>query len=162
MFLRNSIFLFWLCLLFLRIPFSNEPISSVYGELSIDKIHLQETIYKIGTEQNDLKFGLYLSPDSIDLEEENSQLIIASHSGNAKTSYFKNLDQLDVQDEIQIQRGKITYFYRVIEKYYEKKDGMLAIKKPLGDSLALITCTKNKLDLQTVVLAICTGKGEKM
>ena len=61
-------------------------------------------------------------------------------------------------DKITIFREKVYYYFVVTDIYREKKDGQISIKKPNGLSLALVTCTKNTNDYQTVVIARNVGK----
>ena len=128
-----------------------------YAVLEIPKIKLQETIYQKDSKYNDLKYGLYILQES-NIEEN---LIIASHSGTAKTSYFKNLDQLKLEDEIRIIKDNNIYLFKIINIYEERKDGKINVQRYNSTTLTLITCKKNTNDLHLVISAICTGKLEK-
>lgn len=160
MFLKSN-FLVWLCILFLfHMPAEFEH-KEVYASLVIPKIHLKADIYSKNAAENTLKHGIYLAKESRYLEEEQSMLILASHSGNSSISLFKHLEQLKLNDVVRIERKDKLYFYKISSIYYEKKDGILSIKKPSEDSLALITCTKNSNTLQVVYIATRTGMMEK-
>lgn len=158
MFVRNSYFIISFILALLL---SKDKINEQYATLNIPVINLEEKIYQKDSEYNSLKHGLYLLPESTNLENNNSNIIIASHSGNAKTSYFKNLNQLKINDEIKIIKENNIYIYKVIKIYNEIKDGNINIKKYNIPTLTLVTCQKGTNDLQLVISAIYTGKLEK-
>ena len=157
MFLRNSLFLS-LLLFWLLGPTEKMEQESVYAELSIPKLELKENIYLKDSKYNDLNHGLYLLPESDYLFDEDSQMIVLSHSGNSSISHFKDLDQVMIHDKIVVTTTNVTYFFKVMDIYAEKKDGKIAIKKPREMSLVLVTCTKYTNDLQTVVIAKNVGK----
>ena len=156
MFVKNS---YWLISIILALILSENKIKVQYqyATLEIPKIKLQETIYQKDSEYNDLKYGLYILPES-NIKEN---LIIASHSGSAKISYFKNLDQLKIEDEIRIVKNNDIYLFKIIDIYEEKKDGSVNIKKYNSATLTLITCKKNTNDLHLIISTIFTGKLEK-
>lgn len=156
MFLRNSL-LFFILLFWFWGP-SSKPQEDVYAELFIPKLELREKIYFKESKWNDLNQGLYLLPTSDYLEEESSQMIVLSHSGNSRISYFKDLDKLAIHDKIVVNLDDAIYFFKIMDIYEEKKDGTIAVKKPDEMSLVLVTCTKYTNDLQTIVLAKNTGK----
>ncbi len=137
---------------------SNED---VYGTLIISSINLKEKIYAKNSLYNELKYGLYLHPISTDLKSEFSNIIIASHSGNADISYFKNLDKLKINDEIKIISKKKTFLFRIINIYEDKKDGNVKINRYNTKTLSLVTCKKNTTDLHLIISAVYQGKLEK-
>ena len=49
--------------------------------------------------------------------EDNSNIILASHSGNSKISYFKNLKKLKLNSELYIYYQDIKYIYELIDIY---------------------------------------------
>lgn len=158
MFVKNSYFIISIIFVFLL---SKDKIDEQYATLDIPKINLAEKIYQKDSKYNNLKHGLYFLPESTMLENNNSNIIIASHSGNAKTSYFKNLEQLKINDEIKLIKENSIYIYKVIKIYNEVKDGNINIKKYNIPTLTLVTCQKYSTDLHLVVSAIYIGKLEK-
>jgi len=162
MVLKSSFVLFAIVFLFWGSVPSKGAMEEVYATLSIPSLELQEPIYLKESKYNDLQYGLYLLPSADYLEGDSSQMIVLSHSGNSKISYFKDLDLLRIQDRIVVSLKETVYFFKVLDIYQEEKDGEIAIKKPKEMSLVLVTCTKYTDHLQTVVIAKNVGKLIKM
>ena len=86
-------------------------------------------------------------------DEVNGNVILAAHSGNARISYFRNLDKLNIGDEISIDYKSNIYKYRVSDIYLIDKNGKAEIIRNINKStLTLITCKHNKKK-QIVVIA---------
>ncbi len=132
-----------------------------YATLNIANIDLKVKVYKKNSKYNKLKYGLYLHPKSTDLDNDSANIILASHSGNAKISYFKNLDKLKINDEIKINYNNETYLFRIVNIYEDKKDGDVVINRYNTKTLSLVTCKKNTSDLHLIISAIYSGKLEK-
>lgn len=162
MFVKNSYFFISLviALIFLNIN-QNKFNEDTYAILKIPAIKLEEKIYHKNSKFNNLNYGLYFLPESTDIEDEEANLIIASHSGNSKISYFKDLENLQINDEIKIVYKKEIYIFRIINIYLEKKDGLININRYNTKTLSLVTCKKNTPDLHYVISAIYNGKLEK-
>ncbi len=74
-------------------------------------------------------------------DKEKSNLILASHSGTARISYFKNLDKLIVGDEVIINYRNNIYTYKVARVYDVNKNGKAnLIYNKNKNNLILITC----------------------
>ena len=97
--------------------------------LLIDKIKLSENIPDKESNTNDVKYGLSLLNESDQFPHENGIMIIASHSGNSKISYFKYLDELVIGDDIDVYYDGITYKYKINNIYEINKTGELKINK---------------------------------
>ncbi|HOB25887.1 MAG TPA: sortase [Bacilli bacterium] len=119
--------------------------------LLIDKINLSENIPDKESNTNDVKYGLSLLNESDQFPHENGIMIIASHSGNSKISYFKYLDELVIGDDIDVYYDGITYKYEINNIYEINKTGKLKINKKINETkIVLITCKKNTKDRQMV------------
>ena len=93
-------------------------------------------------------------PESKYPDVKKGNLIIAGHSGNYNNSYFANLYKLEVSDKIKIHYKNKKYTYKIVNIYYEEKDGDVRIfRNKEKTTLTLITCTKNSKKLQTVYIA---------
>ena len=93
MFLKNSFVFLFLSLFVSGFGGSVSIEKQKYATLSIPKIKLEESIFEQDSKYNRLNRGIYWFPSSY-LEEEQGQMILLSHSGNAKISLFKDLDAL--------------------------------------------------------------------
>ena len=124
------------------------------GIIDIPKISLYKGFYNKTSNLNNVKFNLYVHPESTYPDIEKGNLIIAGHSGNYNNSYFANLYQLVNDDIIIIHYNSLKYTYKITNIYYEKKTGSVRIfRNEEKTTLTLITCTKDDSNHQTVYIA---------
>ena len=76
-------------------------------------------------------------------------IIVASHSGNCDVCYFNRLDELDINDEIYVYKDNIKYIYKIVY-IIEKKKNTFKIDDSIN-TITLITCKKNKDDIQLII-----------
>ena len=137
---------------------NNEVNNNVYedylGIIDIKKINLYKGFYDKNSKLNNVKFNLYVLPESTYPDIEKGNLIIAGHSGNYNNSYFANLYKLVIDDTIIIHYNGLTYTYKIVNIYYEAKDGDVRIFRDKNETvLTLITCTKDDKYHQTIYIA---------
>jgi LPXTG-site transpeptidase (sortase) family protein len=77
-------------------------------------------------------------------DQRYGNVMLAAHSGNARVSYFKNLNKLEMDDNVSISyKGKI-YNYKVVNIYDIEKTGKAQIIRNKNVStLTLVTCRHN-------------------
>lgn len=165
---RNSLLIFFLLLISINY-FNNNIIKSIsaknkihyieykekkeeyLGILEIPKINLKKEFYDYLSTNNNVNKNIEVIETSKMPNEKNSNLILASHSGNSKISYFKNLHKLKEKDEAIIYYNGRKYVYQLLYVYSELKDGSLSIRKEKNTTnLTLITCDKKNNSLQNV------------
>ena len=128
------------------------------GVIDIPKINLYKGFYSKTSNLNNVKFNLYVLPESTYPDIEKGNLIIAGHSGNYSNSYFANLYELIIDDTITIHYNNLKYIYKIVNIYYEKKTGMVRILRDKEKTtLTLITCTYNDDSSQTIYIAELMG-----
>ena len=128
------------------------------GVIDIPKINLYKGFYSKTSNLNNVKFNLYVLPESTYPDTEKGNLIIAGHSGNYSNSYFANLYELIIDDTITIHYNNLKYIYKIVNIYYEKKTGMVRILRDKEKTtLTLITCTYNDDSSQTIYIAELIG-----
>ena len=121
--------------------------------LKIPKIDLERGLVDPKSYLNDVKYNLEIVDGSSMPDIKNSNLIIASHSGTARISYFRNLNKLSINDEILLIYKNKTYKYKVSNKYEIEKTGTAKILRDKNKTtITLITC-KYKTNKQIVVIA---------
>ena len=121
--------------------------------LKIPKIDLERGLVDPKSYLNDVKYNLEIVEGSSMPDIKNSNLIIASHSGTARISYFRNLNKLSINDEILLIYKSKTYKYKVSNKYEIEKTGTAKIiREKNTTTLTLITC-KYRTNKQIVVIA---------
>ena len=109
--------------------------------IKIPKINLEKGLVEPSSDLNNIKYGIQILKDSSMPDKEKSNLILASHSGTARISYFKNLDKLVVGDEVIINYRNNIYTYKVARVYDVNKNGKAnLIYNKNKNNLILITC----------------------
>lgn len=133
------------------------PVTPTYepyaGTLEIPKIGFSKGFYKKESNLNNVKFNLKILPQSNYPDEDKGNVIIIGHSGNYNNSYFANLYKLAEEDTAIIKYNNITYTYKIVNIYTDKKDGTITIyRDETKNCLTLITCTKDDETTQTVYI----------
>lgn len=122
------------------------------GILEIKSIKLKRGFYDINSKLNDVDKNIEVIESSLMPNIKNSNLILASHSGNSDISYFKNLDKLKLGDIASVYYHKNKYDYKLVNYYEVIKSGKVQIIKNNDvNNLTLITCKKNS-DKQIVYI----------
>ena len=121
--------------------------------LKIPKIGLERGFYDKNSKLNNVDYNILFHKESDYPDEENSNVILASHSGTSSISYFKNLYLLEKNDIAYLTYNGKTYTYKIVNIYYEAKDGDVAIyRNNKKSTLTLITCTKDDNSKQTIYI----------
>ena len=121
--------------------------------IEIPKINLKKGFFNINSIYNNVNYGIEIIKDSIMPNESNSNLILASHSGNSRASYFNNINKLALNDHIYIYYDNIKYTYKIINIYSIEKNGYLNINNDKNNTLTLITC-KKRTNKQLIIIGI--------
>lgn len=122
--------------------------------LEIPKINLKRGLYSLESEKNNVKYNIEILSESKMPEEKNSNLILASHSGNAKNAYFKNLKDLELNDISYIYYNNKKYTYKVTNIYEVEKDGSAEIIRNVNNNtLTMITCNQEDKTKQIVIIS---------
>lgn len=125
-----------------------------FGVIDIPKIGLYKGFYNKNSSLNNVKFNLYLLPESNNPDVKGGNLIIAGHSGNYNNSYFGNLYKLEINDTIIIHYNNLKYVYKIDNIYNEEKNGTVRIfRNSNKTTLTLITCTKDDDYHQTIYIS---------
>lgn len=112
--------------------------------LKIPKIKLERGLVEPSSYLNNVKYNLQWIDGSSMPDQVNGNVIIAGHSGSARVSYFRKLDQLVIGDSVSIDYKNITYNYKVVDIYDIEKTGTVEIiKNKNTTTLTLITCRHN-------------------
>lgn len=125
-----------------------KPIATIV----IDKINLNEHLYEINSPQNTIEKHVSFLKQSDYPDKENGTVIILAHSGTGKLAYFKNLDKLEINDNVTLKYKK-NYYYKVVKITEYKKDGTLRFKNKKNVSqLVLTTCKPNDNKKQLTII----------
>ena len=139
---------------------SNNKVKENYiAYIEIPKINLKQGLFDLNDSNNNVDKSIQTIYPSDWPDKENSNLILASHSGNSQISYFKNLYQLTKNDTVNIYYKNIKYIYNIENIYTTPKNGQIPIYRNTNKTtITLITCTKNNNELQTVYIGYLINK----
>ena len=124
------------------------------GNIKIPKIGLEKPLYTIDSEKNNVEENVTILKESMNPKDENSIVFIAAHSGTSEVSYFNNLDQLDINDEIEFQYENNTYTYQITHIWEQTKDGYIRGRRENKRQLVLTTCCPQKDNCQLIINSI--------
>ena len=108
--------------------------------LEIPKINLKQGIYSKDDERNTIDKNVSILKESIKINNQNSILMLAAHSGNSIYSYFNDLNKLELNDEIFIYYEKQKYIYKIKNIYEMSKSNSMKLPMIIGNKIILITC----------------------
>lgn len=124
------------------IKISND--NSYFMILEIPKINIKKGLYNINSKYNNVNYGIEILKESEVPNKESTNLILASHSGNSRISYFKHINKLIIGDKVYIYYNGIKYEYKIYDVYQKEKDGTIIINDSQDNKIILITCVDNK------------------
>ena len=132
--------------------------SKYLGVLEIPKIGLKRGFYNVGSKYNNVEYNVTMVEGSNLPDEENSNLILIAHSGDAYISYFAYLWRLNVGDHAYITYNGNKYDYQIVNIYEVDKNGVAVINRNINKkTLTMITCTKDNDFKQTVYISELVG-----
>ena len=124
------------------------------GILEIPKINFKRGFVSPNSKYNNISYNVAIIERSTFPNVDKGNFILAAHSGVGEKAYFKNLYKLNTGDMAYITYGNKEYKYKIARIYTQKKTGKLTIyRNPDKTCLTLITCTKDRDDLQTIYVA---------
>lgn len=121
------------------------------AKLIIPKINLENDLYDIGTKENNVDRNVTLLEPSVFPDMEQSILFIAAHSGSGDIAYFKNLDMLKLNDEVNFIYKNNNYTYKIVDIFEEEKDGDIEINRISTHQLVLTTCSEKHKGMQLII-----------
>ena len=146
-------------------PNTNEKIKVTYsyiGTLEIPKLKLNKGFLNIDSPYNNVDRNVTVINNSTYPDEENSNLILAAHSGNCSICFFDKLYKLSLKDKATINYKGYKYTYVLKDIYNVKKTGKVEIRRNKKKTvLTLITCTHNSDTEQTVYIFELDKKEKK-
>ena len=112
--------------------------------IKIPKIKLEKGLCKKGSYCNNVNQNIQILKESSYPDVANGNFILAGHSGNGRTAYFRNVYKLEKDDEISIIYGGFEYKYKIVNIYDIEKTGTASIvRNREKTTLTLITCRHN-------------------
>lgn len=115
--------------------------------LEVPSVNIKRGVLDINNKYNNAKYNIEL------IRENENNIVLAAHNGNYPNSYFGNLKNIELGDEIKYYKDGIMYTYIYSESYDIKKNGYADIYRNRDKkSIILITCKDNTNDAQTVYI----------
>lgn len=118
-----------------------EDVINYIAVLEIPKINLKRGLVDKVSKYNDVDINIYtLKESTFPNEQNNSHVILASHSGSGYHSYFRKLNNLEKEDQVYLYYENIKYIYEITDRYEVEKTGTVNLRQTTGSDITLITC----------------------
>ena len=132
----------------------SKPINKIsyIGVLKIDKINLERGFVDKNSPYNNVDINIQTLKESNMPDVDKGNVILAGHSGNGKTAYFRNLYKLVKDDNVSVFYNGYEYRYKVVNIYDIDKTGTAHIVRNANkNTLTLITC-RDKTEKQIIII----------
>lgn len=126
--------------------------SDYIGVISIPKIDLKKGLVSPSSKYNKIDYNIEILKESIILGGEVKHLFLAAHSGNSNISFFRNLNKIQLEDEVVLDYEGRTYKYLVNEIKEVNKTGSVELELDYQDGLILMTCKRGE---KKQIVVIC-------
>lgn len=127
--------------------------------LKIPKINLEKGLVGKNSIDNNINKNIQILKEADMPDKENGNLILAAHSGNSIIGYFRELDKLQITDEVIIFYEGYEYRYKIVNIYDVEKTGTAhIIRNANKNTLTLITC-RDGTEKQIIIICELMWKG---
>ena len=121
-----------------------EPKTEYVAVIKIPKIGVEKGLCEKNAACNDVNKNIQILNDASYPDVVNGNFILAGHAGSGRTAYFKNVDELKMDDEIFVVYNGFEYKYKIVNIYDVEKTGTASIiRNKEKTTLTLITCRHN-------------------
>jgi len=119
--------------------------------LEIPKINLKRGVVDSTKNFKSINYAISVDKNS-NYPNELGNFILYAHSGNSYISYFRKLNQVDINDEVYVYYNGVKNHYVIENKYDIEKTGKAKVIN-LKDNkyITLITCNQDRKGYQIVV-----------
>lgn len=123
------------------------------GYLNIPKMNVELPIYLGASEENLKKGAVHLTETSLPVGGVNTNAVIAGHRGYSGGAMFRDIERLELGDEITITNFRETLVYRVVEIVIILPTDIDKVLIQEGrDLVTLITCHPYRFNYQRYVV----------
>lgn len=137
---------------------SVSSLDGAIGRVVIDKINLDRKFYSFDSDLNNVNKNVAIISPSDMPDVIGGTLILAAHSGNVNTAYFKKLNELVIGDVVNIYYSDIKYVYKISSFYEEKRNSSVVIKREKMKNVLVLTTCKIGTKKQLVYIANLVNK----
>lgn len=114
---------------------------NVVGYIEIPVMNVKLPIYLGATEENMNKGAVHLTQTSLPIGGSNTNCVIAAHRGMSTAAMFRDIDDLNIGDELTITNFRESLVYRVVEiKIISPNNIEEILIQPGKDLVTLLTC----------------------
>lgn len=111
--------------------------------LEIPKINLKKGMVESTKNFSSINYAISIDKSS-NYPNKEGNFILYAHSGNSKIAYFRNLNKLNVNDEVFVYYEGVKYSYQIINKYEIEKTGKMEVIRDSNRKLiTMVTCISN-------------------
>ena len=126
---------------------------NIIGFISIPKMDVELPILLGANTANMREGAVHLTETSYPIGGENTNCVLAAHRGYSRTAMFRDIEKLEIGDEIYIQNFRETLTYRVAElRVISPTDVRELLIQPRRDLVTLITCHPYRYNYQRYVV----------
>ena len=127
--------------------------NNIIGFISIPKINIELPIYLGANTENMQKGAVHLTQTSYPIGGINTNAVIAAHRGYGKADMFKNIQKIEIGDNVYIQNFREKLNYKVIDIKIINPDEIDKLLIQEGkDLITLITCHPYRYNYQRYVV----------
>lgn len=120
--------------------------------LEIPTIGLKRGVVDSTKNFNSINYAISVDKNS-HYPDSMGNFILYSHSGSASISYFRKLNNVEIDDSVYVYYQGKKYQYIIYEKYDIEKTGKAKIISSNNDRyITLITCNPNRKGYQTILI----------
>lgn len=128
--------------------------------IKIPKIGLEKGLCPKGSYCNNVNQNIQILNEADYPDKDTGNFILAGHSGNGRSAYFKNIYKLEREDLINIIYRGFEYKYKITNIYDIEKTGSASIVRNKDKNiLTLVTCRQNT-DKQIIVISELVERNE--
>ena len=126
---------------------------NVIGFLSVPKMDIELPILLGANKLNMREGATHLTGTSYPIGGENTNCVLAAHRAYPKAPMFRDIEKLEMGDEVIVRNFRETLTYRVVEKrIVSPADGNLLFIQEGRDLVTLVTCHPSGSDKQRYVV----------
>lgn len=126
---------------------------NIIGFVSIPKMRVELPILLGANTANMREGAVHLTETSYSIGGENTNCVLAAHRGSSRAAMFRDIEKLEIGDEIYIQNFRETLTYRVAElRVISPTDVQELLIQPGRDLVTLITCHPYRHNYQRYVV----------
>lgn len=129
-----------------------ERIINYTAILEIPSINLKQGVVNSTKNFNSINYAISVDKNS-NYPDAMGNFILYAHSGNSNIAYFRNLNKVDINENIYVYYNGTKYQYKITNKYNIQKTGKAKVISSNSDRyITLITCNQSQKDQQIVVI----------